>query len=268
MSSDPPGASAGSFFERLKRHRVVLAIAGVVSAAALVVGLAADALDVWSAVAPSGAPSAGQAAPTAGGGAAPSSTLHTSPPSASTQPSTAGCRTTRGGQSVDCLSPHRYEAISLPCTAEHLVDLMGGDPKLDVLFDRPRPDGSAGCGVSLDEEEDRSIREVLDIDAAQDDHWRRCVDMSGSRFTRCDLDHGGEYVGTGKARRAEQEDCDKAVSDYMRVPIDVHADTLRVRAVAVVTENDPARCLVSVRGTQPLTSSLRWLDTQAVPVRR
>lgn len=259
-------AQKAGLWNRVKEHKLVLGAIGFVSGAAIVVGLTADALDVWSHLVPGPASQSASAAAApsalAGGAGNPSAQSPGSPSSASASP----CASRRGGTPVSCRESHRFESLPDPCTTQDLVTVMAGDVQ-DVPFDRPRHQAAGGCGLDFDSDQDSTVRLALQTGASGDDHWRRCLDMAGSGFVRCDEDHLGEYVGSASDEPATPEECEDQASAYMRSPLGRHADQLQVRAIKKPAEGDSARCLISVLGTQPLTASLRWLDTQSVPVR-
>ena len=50
---------------------------------------------------------------------------------------------------------------------------------------------------------------------SNDDAWRRCLDDRQGRLVPCSEEHTGEYIATGEARKANQEECESAAEAYL-----------------------------------------------------
>ena len=259
-----PPAKSGSFLHRLRENQGLLAAGGVLAAVAALVGIVAGVLEirdylgdesvtpvVRTASASSMAQSAGP----------PSSAGPTSPSAAS--PADDVCRTA-ADQPVDCREPHRYQTLPGNCTLATMIDFMGGDVGREVPFAVVREATGGGCIIDTRDEVEGTAADAF----AQptDDRWRRCV--LGDDLVRCDQPHEGEYVATGQAGKADLRECTSAADEYMGRGFDQVSELLKVVVIdEVEAEPESARCVIMVRGAQLMTSSVRALGQNRVPIR-
>ena len=171
-----------------------------------------------------------------------------------------------GFQVVDCREPHRLEKVDGPCSTGGMLEYMSGRAGTDVVLATVRP-WSGACVIENPVEVAETAADVLA--GGSDDAWRRCLDDQQGRLVPCSKDHTGEYLATGETRKASQAECEQAAEAYLGQPLAGVADLLTVRAVAEVDPDPNApRCLITVRGSQPLTASVRNLGVSPVPIRR
>lgn len=171
-----------------------------------------------------------------------------------------------GYRIVDCREPHRLEKFEGSCSTDGMLAYMSGRVGTDVVLATVRP-WSGACLLENPVEVAETAADALA--GGGDDAWRRCLDDVQGRLVPCSEDHTGEYLATGRARKASLEECQVAAEAYMRQTLAGVADQLTVRVVAEVDPDPNApRCLIAVRGTQPLTGSVRDLGVSPVPIRR
>ena len=143
---------------------------------------------------------------------------------------------------------------------------MSGRAGIDVVLATVRP-MSGACVIDNPVEVVETASGVLA--GSRDDAWLRCLDDRQRQLVPCSEEHTGEYIATGESRRANQEECEQAAETYLNQTLANVGDLLTVRVVSEV-DPDPnsPRCLIAVRGTQPLTASVRNLGVSPVPIRR
>ena len=192
----------------------------------------------------------------------------TTPPSVTAlpEPGTALSCLDDGYRAVDCREPHRLEQVSGPCSTGGMLDYMSGRAGTDVVLATVRP-WSGACVIDNPRQVAETAADVLA--GGSDDAWRRCLDDRQDRLVPCSEDHTGEYLATGQTRKASQAECERAAEVYLGQPLAGVTDLLTVRVVAEFDPDPNApRCLIAVRGTQPLTASVRELGVRPVPIRR
>jgi hypothetical protein len=167
---------------------------------------------------------------------------------------------------IDCREPHHLEKLGGSCSTGGMLIYMSGRAGLDVALADVRPLSTA-CVIDNPVEVVETAAGVLA--GSNDDSWRRCLDDQRGRLVPCSEDHTGEYIATGEARKANQVECERAAEAYLNQTLANVGDLLTVRVVAEV-DRDPnsPRCLIAVRGSQPLTASVRNLGVGPVPIRR
>jgi hypothetical protein len=141
---------------------------------------------------------------------------------------------------------------------------MGGVPGLDVPLARTVA-VEQGCLIDYGTELSASAKDSLSSPA--DDEWRRCIDGSTARIVACSQPHTGESLATGEQGKASQDQCDEAAGRYMGRSISSVSEELRVQVIKQVSDDlNGERCVITVRGTQPLTASVRRLGVSRVPI--
>ena len=236
-------------------------VAGVVA----VLAFGFDLFDRFGGQSPAAGSTASAAAPPAASGPAtgpPAAATPTTRPSPTTTPA---CLDDHGG-AVDCREPHRFEKLTGECSVAGMLKYMAGRAGRDVVF----PDVVSKFGSCvIDSKIEVSDTAAGTLAGATDDAWRRCVDNRRGDLVPCDRDHDGEYLATGESRKASQSECEEAASDYMRQTLANVSDLLRVRVIEQINrEPNAARCVIEVRGAQPLTASVSDLGVSPVPIRR
>jgi hypothetical protein len=198
------------------------------------------------------------------GGATPSSPPSPSAPSSDTT-ATSACLDDQQ-QEVDCREPHRLEKFAGSCSTAGMLTYMAGRVGLDVVLATVRP-MSGDCVIDNPVEVAETASGVLA--GSGDDAWLRCLDDRQRRLVPCSEDHTGEYIATGESRTANQEECESAAEAYLNQTLANVGDLLTVRVVREVDpEPNSPRCMIAVRGVQPLTASVRNLGVSPVPIRR
>jgi hypothetical protein len=213
----------------------------------------------------SGKPSAGAASPAT----IPTATSSRSPSGSQITPSTVGVKNgciSSDNRPVDCDESHRYEAFPGECAIDAMLDYMGGRAGLDVAFGHPIALGAGRCLLDSGREVSKSARDVLATDDG-DDAWRRCYDSRRNRIIPCDEPHSGEYVATGGKSKASQDECIAAAGAYMDRSVAANSELLRVQVINKTDDdqNSP-RCLISIRGTQRLSASVRRIGVNTLPL--
>ncbi len=175
------------------------------------------------------------------------------------------------GHVVPCGVPHQSEVLSLrllPCPVRSATTYLGGDPDVDVLVDGARPSrlaGTTACVIGAGAPITGSVKGILL--GSLGDSWRRCIDYRGKPHdVPCDLSHTGEYVGV-EAAAPDLRQCESAAQTYLATTIDQVAAYLKVSSLSVVDiGNGQPRCLLSVRGADLLTASVRNLGPNTLPL--
>ena len=194
----------------------------------------------------------------------PATTVSAAPPQASPIP--ASSCIDDSGTAVDCREPHHLEQFGGACTSTGMIRFMAGQAGLDVVLATVSRRAN-GCAINIPVKVTDTAAGALA--RSGDDAWRRCVDKQRDLLVACNEDHTGEYLATGAVHKANLSECNEAAERYMGQTLDNVADLLAVRIVDQI-DKDPsaARCLIEVRGSQPLTASLRRLGVSPVPIRR
>lgn len=174
---------------------------------------------------------------------------------------------------VPCDFTHRFEVVAAPttkCSQGDITEYLGGDPDVDVIFVIAKPmrvSNSSVCAIANHSGTDRpgSVRNVLQ--AAPGSDWRRCFDSRGRRHdVPCDLPHTGEYVGMPAATAPNLRSCESAAEVYLATTLD-QVPELKISPLPVMGPTDSRpRCLLSVRGANLLTASVRSLGPNALPL--
>jgi hypothetical protein len=100
------------------------------------------------------------------------------------------------------------------------------------------------------------------LDGSAGDAWRRCVDALRQATVACNAEHTAEYVYSASTATASVNCTDKA-SAYMN---HAFADFASDLSVQKATSGTSIACVVSVRGGDVLTGSVRRLGTGALPL--
>lgn len=171
---------------------------------------------------------------------------------------------------VSCDAPHVYEVIASKrsCRADDLISYLGGAAEMDILtpgikltdfslagwsYCLVTPPASLSSGTS---------RRILD--GHRGDVWRRCLDSRfGNREVPCAEPHTAEFVFSGTLKATEHLDCAKRGSSYLGADLSLYTDDLEVETA---TQETASECLLAVRGANTLTSSLRRIGTNALPL--
>jgi serine/threonine protein kinase len=169
---------------------------------------------------------------------------------------------------ASCDAQHAYEiyATGSQCTFDALLNYLGGVPGTDTLL--PQIQGRAvSVGATSycvlqgpAAQGSGSARDVLDSSAG--DAWRRCVDALRQATVACNAEHTAEYVYSASTATASVNCTDKA-SAYMN---HAFADFASDLSVQKATSGTSIACVVSVRGGDVLTGSVRRLGTGALPL--
>ncbi len=168
---------------------------------------------------------------------------------------------------VNCREPHRFQLVPDGCSAAALVVFMGGAAGLDVPLARAVRADDGRCFADFQREVAETARGALKSEGS--DGWRRCVDGETNMLVGCDVPHTGEYLATGQAGKASGPECEDAAARYMDQTVENLSAQVRIRVIDEVdADADSARCVVEVRGSQPLNGSLRRLGQRDLPISR
>jgi hypothetical protein len=256
--------------ERFVKHRYVQLIA---LAVAVIAGLSTIA-NVWwksnhgqtsSARPPIGISSSAPSSSSApAGSGTPSSASHTSSPQL-----TSACLDTSKSL-VSCDRDHQFEIFSTSgsCTSDALIDYLGGVPGMDTLASgihlmQLTTKGKDVCVVTPPGSATTySARRVFD--GAAGDAWRRCLDNRfANREVSCAGSHTDEFVFTGVLGVGEKLDCASRATRYLGADFSIYAQDLELRTAR---QGAASQCLISVRGSNLLTASVRRVGTNALPI--
>jgi hypothetical protein len=166
-------------------------------------------------------------------------------------------------EATPCDAPHAFEVVSRgeSCPEDEVLAYLGGSPGQDVLrpdltFQPGAPGTEAACILQLPAgAEGMTAKDVLLGD--QDDLWRRCLDEL-ARDVPCAESHRAEWVSDG-VEPGEAVDCTGRADVYLKTPFAQLSDDLEL-----LQQGDG--CLLSVRGDNLLTASLRRLGSAALPM--
>ena len=266
MSGTPPARR--TVVDRLAQNPGLVLAALFFTVVAGVVAVAAFGLDVFDRVgsrseAPAGDMSDSRPSPSASASASPAPSTA---PSGATAAVPASTCLDDAGKPIDCRAPHQRERYSGDCSTPGMLRFMAGRPGLDVVLARVARDGGQ-CLLSTPVTVADTAAQALNGNA--DDGWLRCLDERQDRLVSCDQPHTGEYIATGRAGKANLVECQSTAERYMDQSLESVGELLQVRVVDEI-DDDPnsARCLISIRGSQPLVASVRNLRVSPVPIER
>jgi|tagenome__1003787_1003787.scaffolds.fasta_scaffold20850276_2 hypothetical protein len=168
------------------------------------------------------------------------------------------------GTATACDGPHATEVFDVAndCNMDALLRYLGGIPGQDVLVSTISPTTASigGRDICLVSGPSGTLasrsRDVL-LNATGD-AWRRCVDQA-QREVGCSLPHKKEVV-LERAPSGEDLDCARRADAYLESPFAQHSRDLDLE----VTDGS---CVISIRGRNVLTASLRRLGAHALPMR-
>jgi hypothetical protein len=148
-----------------------------------------------------------------------------------------------------------------------VLRFLGGVPRVDVLAagrTRTVPDGSGArlCLVLRGADEQPLLDSLADVLATPEGaSWRQCANSAdSSRPLTCDRLHDSEYIGDASTSPV---DCAAAAETYMRTSLQrVGLDI----EVARIHGTDGVHCVLRVRGSSRLATSLRNIANQALPL--
>ena len=214
----------------------------------------------------------------------PSSTSATTPPTttvATGAPQTSGPEDRNAGVDDDvgrCLSatqtplpcdgPHIAEVIgpASDCSKATLVRYLGGLTEVDVL--------TPAASVAVRDIGDSSLclgnTETVLTAHAQDafvqgrgDEWRWCIDDRSARNVACSEPHTAEVISE-PSLDGESLDCRRRADEYAATDLSRYAFDI---AVSARGPEEAKQCVIEVRTSSVLTTSLRGLRSSALPIR-
>lgn len=173
---------------------------------------------------------------------------------------------------VPCDTAHTYEVFasgSTPCSQPLLVAYLGGVFALDVLGNQIRSErltvqGGTSCalrsagGVPVN----ATARNALTT--GRGDVFRGCVDKRREVYVPCSQAHTSEVVYSVTPQSNADVGCLSKAARYMGTDPLRLSDDLRVSLVE--GKGRRPECHVDVLGHNVLTSSLRSIGTQALPI--
>jgi hypothetical protein len=174
--------------------------------------------------------------------------------------------------SVPCTAIHRFEVVAQAgssCDVATAMAYLGGNKDLDVLrADVEQMDGA--CLVSGMDDPDRTsaIEGIFAAPPPAADPFRLCRDdRVAATEVSCDVPHTGEIVGVPAGSVPDQAGCEAAASAYLSLSFNRVSDRLKVVTLSTTDPNDgQPRCVITVRGNELLTASLRNIRTNALPM--
>lgn len=170
---------------------------------------------------------------------------------------------------ADCETEHNAQIIGVSgeCTSNALLRFLGGTPDIDVVRAdvtvQSGPDNR--CIAALPEEFD--VRYSLEnaLASTNSESFRQCYDELLGQGVGCEQPHTGEVVKVLPADSSGSLNCAAAAERYMGLPVAEVSDDL---AVAPRTNDGDSLkyCLVSVKGSNSLTSTIRDLGNSSLPI--
>lgn len=172
-----------------------------------------------------------------------------------------------GSSEVPCEVPHRAEVIasSGECNTGALTGYLGGNRSIDIVRNdlRLAKLSSGECSASLPPTMSvlTSVRGILDTTHSA--AFRQCLNARTGMDVACDQKHTGEVVSVVDLSNAKPLNCDAAADRYMNHSL---ADFASQLTASNETASKNYRCVVSVKGSNSLTSTLRALGTTSLPI--
>ena len=166
-------------------------------------------------------------------------------------------------EATPCDAPHVSEVFDATgdCSVTSLLRYLGGKPDGDVLLSSLEiastdDHGASLCTVSSPIGSLVGNNEDVLLSTAGD-AWRRCLDEL-MREIPCANEHKSEVIYDGISG-GEAVDCARRADEYLDTPFAHRARDLEL------LQNDRT-CVISARGDNILTGSLRRLGTSALPL--
>jgi hypothetical protein len=175
---------------------------------------------------------------------------------------------------VPCTAVHQFEVVAIDtpdCNAGVAMPYLAGNPDLDVVQARFVLDAGTAClvGNATDTDRSSSVKGILAISAgAAGDSFRLCRDdRSSPTDVGCDVPHTGELVGSPAGTVPDQSGCEAAASSYLNLTFNDVSDRLKVTVLPTSNPTDGLpHCVIAVRGNEVLTTSIRNVRTNALPL--
>lgn len=258
LQRDSGLSKARAFVDSFNRHTYVVA-------AVIVTTIVAGVFAVLQYVAPRGPsspPTDTSSSTTHEPGAAP-----TQPPSRSAPAAVTVGTCLNGSVPVACDSDHNAEVISLDgqCDSGLFARYAGGNSSVEVFrssitFTQYSAGNQTLCRVNVGSMVKGSQQDALR--SSKGDHLRQCLDDGTALEVPCNERHAAEVVWVRGAGDLSQLNCLRHASEYMGSDLGRY-----VREVEVAEVQEPqGKCLVRVRGRNVLTSSVRNIGYNAVPI--
>ena len=185
-------------------------------------------------------------------------------PVADPKPGTCGRIEDETFVSSPCDVPHSVEVIptSAGCGVEDFIRYAGGNPDLDVMNEDVQVEEMAGaCSARLAGTDlQQSFKDILRQNNGI--RFRECVDGQSGQVVPCSAEHTGEVVFREDPADPADLRCAERAAEYMDTSVQGHYRELKL----VSTEESPRRCVIKASGINSLTSSLRNLRANAVPI--
>ena len=172
---------------------------------------------------------------------------------------------------VPCDTAHAYEifaAGSRSCSQQLLVSYLGGVFSLDVLDNQVRMvpinlSGGTACALTAPPGTIMSTTARDVLTTSRGDVFRECIDHVREIDVPCSEPHSSEVVYVAVSDSSAEVDCGSKAAQYMGTdPLQLARDL----KVSLAKRNGQLECQVDVLGHNVLTSSIRRLGTQAVPI--
>lgn len=172
---------------------------------------------------------------------------------------------------TSCNAIHRYEVVAVntrECNADVAMPYLGGNRDLDVMRASFVLDDYGSCLVANADNTDRSASVRGILLSSVGDSFRLCRDDRTVPTTvGCDTAHTSEFVGFPADTVPDQTDCEAAASAYMDLAVREISDRLSIGVIPTSTSSsDLPSCVITVRGNEVLTASVRNLRTNALPM--
>lgn len=168
---------------------------------------------------------------------------------------------------VSCQLHHTTEvfATSGECNETSLITYLGGNPSIDILRNDlkigPLSDGACAVTFPSTLTATTSIQGALARD--QSAMLRQCVNDITGADVDCGEKHTSEVIAIFDKTESSVVDCDQVAAIYMGIS---PADLFKILKVDLESTSDGFRCVVTAKGGNQLTDTLRMLGTSSPPI--
>ncbi|MEI2775252.1 MAG: hypothetical protein V9G19_04630 [Tetrasphaera sp.] len=230
-------------------------------ACGIVAAIAVGAYATAKTTGPGNTPNHQPSATSSSGSASPMSSAQTSGNSGAAGEDAPGCYAPDQSP-VACVVEHDSEVFqATTCDAAELITYMGGDPGIEVLAPLPTLTQAepGSCRASDLSESQRTTSLARFLDTSRGSTIRVCRNSQPRDSFGCDRPHEAELIYS----QADDVDCAAAFQEYALTPF---ARFDRELKLTKETQEARVQCWVGVRGTNLLSTSLRKLRDQSLPL--
>lgn len=183
------------------------------------------------------------------------------------EPGTCLSDSSSDATTVSCQLHHTTEvfASSGNCNETSLITYLGGNPGIDILRKDLRIGSLSGgaCAVTFPSTLTTATSVKGALGGAQSAILRQCADRITGADVNCGEKHTSEVIATFDKTEPSVVDCDEEATKYMNAS---PADLYQKLTVGPENTSDGFRCVVTAKGGNQLTDTVRMLGTSSVPI--